>query len=275
MVMVKELRMHIKTGFRNAAPNIYRRVRRGYHIVRLFGDILHRDEDFFDLVRDLCIKSQGTSDKECPVCGFTGFFTAWGSPPRWNARCPSCGSLERHRHLSLFLHKTSSIITTGAALLHFAPESFIAALLKRSNINYVSADLARDDVDLKLNIENIDIGDDQYDIIVCSHVLEHVDDKRALSELRRILKPNGKLILMVPVTEGCDTTYEDDTIKDSSERLIHFGDPDHVRVYGTDLIQRLTDAGFQVRVYTAFGKEAVKYGLIMGDKVFLCTKGRL
>lgn len=156
-------------------------------------------------------------------------------------------------------------------MLHFAPEPFIAALFRKSGIHYISADLARDNVNVKLDIENLGIKDDHCDIVVCSHVLEHVDDKRALSELRRILKPNGVMIIMVP-TGGCETTYEDDTIKDANERLIHFGDADHVRVYGTDFLQRLTNAGFNVKVETAFGKEAVKFGLIMGDKIFLCNK---
>jgi hypothetical protein len=262
--------MDIKAGFRNAAPDAYRTIRKGFHIARLFIDVLRRGEDFFSFMEDLRIKSRGTSEKECPLCGFIGFFEPWGSPPRWNARCPSCGSLERHRHLALFLNKIPSIIPKGAALLHFAPESFITELLKKWDIRYISADLDRDDVDLKLNIENMNVGDEQYDIIVCSHVLEHVDDKRALSELWRILKPNGIIIIMVPITG--DTTYEDDTITDSTERLIHFADADHVRVYGTDFIQRLTDAGFRVRGKTAFGKEAVKFGLIMGDRIFLCSK---
>ena len=77
---------------------------------------------------------------------------------------------------------------------------------------------------------------------------------------------------MVPIIEGCDVTYEDHTIKDGKDRLIHFGQHDHVRVYGADFIKRLTDAGFRVEVHTAFGKEAVKFGLVMGEKVALCTK---
>lgn len=264
--------MDIRTGFRNAAPDLYRRARRGYHLARLLGHILRRDDDFFDFLKDLSIKGQGTAEKECPLCGFIGFFKAWGSPPRWNALCPSCGSLERHRHLALFLHRTPSLIKDGATLLHFAPESFLAALLNKSNTHYIGVDLIRDDVDLRLDIENIDMGDEKCDIIVCSHVLEHVDDKRALSELCRILKPNGTLIIMVPTNDGCDRTYEDRTIQDRNQRLIHFGDADHVRIYGADFVQRLTDAGFQVRVTTAFGNEAVRYGLIMGDKIFLCHK---
>jgi SAM-dependent methyltransferase len=265
--------MDIRNGFRNAVPGMYRRVSRGYNTARLFRDILRHEVDF-GLLRDVIKNTEGTSKKECPLCGFIGYFKAFGSPPRWDAQCPSCRSLERHRQLALLLDNTPSILTSGATLLHFAPEVCITTLLKKSDIQYTSADLARADVDVKLNIEDIDISDEQYDIIVCSHVLEHVNDKDALSELRRIIKPDGMVIIMVPIIEGCDITYEDNTITESNHRSVHFGQEDHVRVYGADFIQRLTSAGFQVRVHTAFGKEAVKFGLIMGEKIFLCSKAR-
>jgi SAM-dependent methyltransferase len=255
-------------------PHTYRRLSLGYNAARLFSSILRREVDF-GMLKDVINNANGISKKECPICGFTGFFRAFGSPPRWNAQCPSCGSLERHRHFALFLHNTPSIFTNDATALHFAPENCIKILLDRSGIAYTSADLSRADVDLKLNIEDIDLIDSQYDLIVCSHVLEHVNDKVALSELRRILKPTGVLIIMVPIIDGCDITYEDDTITDRRGRLIHFGQEDHVRVYGADFIQRLTGAGFQVRVHTAFGKEAVQLGLIMGEKIFLCSKADL
>jgi SAM-dependent methyltransferase len=263
--------MDIRNGLRNAMPHTYGRVALGYNAARLFGSILRREVDF-GMLRDVANNAKGTSKKECPICGFTGFFKAFGSPPRWDAQCPSCYSLERHRLFALFLNNTTSVLTNGAAVLHFAPEDCIRRLLQRSSIQYTSADLSRADVDLRVNIEDIDIGDGQYDVIFCSHVLEHVNDKAALSGLRRILKSDGVLIVMVPIIDGCDTTYEDDTISDSKNRLIHFGQEDHVRVYGADFIKRLINAGFQVRVHTAFGEEAVKFGLIMGEKIFLCTK---
>jgi SAM-dependent methyltransferase len=160
----------------------------------------------------------------------------------------------------------------SGTLLHFAPENCVAALLKTQTIQYVSADLNAPNVDLNLNIEKINLPDEQYDTIICSHVLEHVNDTAALLELHRILKPDGVLIAMVPAVEGCHATYEDETITSPDEREIHFGQYDHVRVYGADFIQRLTNAGFDVQAHTAFGKEAVRYGLLMGDKVFICRK---
>ena len=100
-----------------------------------------------------------------------------------------------------------------------------------------------------------------------------MNDRTALPELRRILKQDGVLIAMIPIVEGCQETYEDETIISPEQREIHFGQSDHVRVYGADFIQRLTDAGFDVQVHTAFGKESVRYGLIMGDKILICRKG--
>jgi SAM-dependent methyltransferase len=266
--------MDLRNGLRNALPHTYRRVDLGYNAVRLFGSILRRKVDFV-MLRDVTKNAKGTSKKECPLCGFTGFFKAFGSPPRWDAQCPSCYSLERHRLFALFLNNTPSVLTNGAAVLHFAPEDCIRTLLQKPSIQYTSADLSRADVDLNVNIEDINIGNGQYDVVVCNHVLEHVNDKAALSELRRVLKSDGVLIVTVPIIDGCDTTYEDDTIRDSESRLIHFGQEDHVRVYGADFIRRLISAGFQVKVHTAFGKEAVKFGLTMGEKIFLCTKADL
>jgi SAM-dependent methyltransferase len=269
------LAMHIRKVLRNTMPHNYRRLSFVYNAARLFGSILRNEDVNFGMLKDVISKTKGTSKKECPICGFTGFFRAFGSPPRWDAQCPSCGSLERHRLFALVLQRTPSIIANGAVVLHFAPEECITTLLQKPGIQYASADSSQADVDLKLNIEDINLSDDEYDIIFCSHVLEHVDDKNALAELHRILKSNGVLIIMVPINEGCETTYEDDSIIDSKDRLIHFGQEDHVRVYGADFIKRLTEAGFQVRIHTAFGKDAVKYGLIMGEKIFLCSKADL
>jgi SAM-dependent methyltransferase len=263
--------MEVRSGLRNAVPGLYRRLSRGWKIARLFVDIRRREIDF-GLIKDVIGKAGGTSEKECSLCGFTGFFRAFGSPPRWDALCPSCGSLERHRQLALLL-RNIPLIRTGCAVLHFAPEDCTAILLNKPGVQYTSADLFRTDVDLNINIEKIALGDERYDVIVCSHVLEHVNDRLALPELRRILKPDGVMIVMVPIIDGCENTYEDATISSNHDRWIHFGQDDHVRVYGADFARRLADASFRFELHTAFGKEAVKFGLIMGEKIFLCRKG--
>jgi hypothetical protein len=116
-----DLPVDIRNGLRNAMPRTYRRVSFGYNAVRLFGSMRGPSVNF-DMLRDVINKAKGTSEKECPICGFTGLFRAFGSPPRWDALCPSCGSLERHRLFALVLNSTPPILTNGAAVLHFAPE---------------------------------------------------------------------------------------------------------------------------------------------------------
>jgi len=262
----------IKTLFKKSMPRLYSRLGRERKFIRLLGNLRKRirDDDFY-LIDDTINKSLGMYNVECPICGFVGYFRAFGSPPRWNAHCPNCGSLERHRLLALAIRD----MPLSGTLLHFAPEGAVAGLLKTKPIQYMSADLNKPNVDLKLNIEKINLPDEQYDAIICSHVLEHVDDRAALLELRRILKQHGTLIAMVPIKEGCCATYEDKSITSPEDREIHFGQYNHVRCYGADFIQRVSNAGFDVQAYTAFGKEAVRYGLIMGAKVFICRKPKV
>jgi Methyltransferase domain len=226
------------------------------------------DNDDAYLWWTLIKKSGGTHNVECSICGFIGRFKAWGSPPTWNVRCPNCKSRPRHRQLALVLKDMS----LRGTLLHFAPEECISALLKNEAIRYVSADLNEPNVNFKLNIEKTNLPEEQYDTIICSHVLDDVvNDRAALLELHRILKRNGTLIVIVPIVD-CPRTYEDETIINPDEREIHFGYPEDARLYGMDFIQRVRSAGFDIEVHVAFGKEAVRYGLTMGEKVFICRK---
>jgi SAM-dependent methyltransferase len=259
--------MRIKNLLKSYTPHLHDRLSRGRSTLRLIVSILQDPDIDFGLINDTLKKSHGTYDLECPLCGFIGYFKAFGSPPRWNAQCPSCGSLERHRLLALVLRD----MPLSGNFLHFAPEKSVARLLKKQNIRYVSADLYAPCSNLRLNIENIDLPNEQYDTILCSHVLEHVNDRRALPELHRVLKPSGILIVMVPVNDDCQVTYEDEMITSREEREIHFGQNDHVRAYGADFVQRLASAGFEVKIHTAFGKEAIRYGL-KAEKIFLCRK---
>jgi len=102
----------------------------------------------------------------------------------------------------------------------------------------------------KMDITDIQHPNGNFDIIYCSHVLEHVpDDRKAMSEFYRVLRPSGWAVLNVPIT--ADTTYEDPSITDPDERERLFGQHDHVRRYGPDYKDRLEDAGFHVSVYSA------------------------
>jgi SAM-dependent methyltransferase len=209
---------------------------------------------------------------ECPCCGYGGLFEGFGRPLRTGVMCPKCRSLERHRLFHL-AHREGLIGFAGADVLHFAPERFIAELVRADQPNsYVTADIEPGRADLVLNLEAINRPEASSDIVVASHVLEHVDDARAMSELHRILRPGGKLVAMVPLIEGWSGTYEDPAITGSRDRFHHFGQEDHVRFYGADFRDRLRKAGFELTEYEAGGSDSVRYRLQRGEKVFLAAK---
>lgn len=150
----------------------------------------------------------------------------------------------------------------------------IQQYLRERSKTYISADLYAQNVDTKQDIEALTLEDQRFDLIFCSHVFEHVDDKKAMSELYRVLRSNGVLVAMVPIVEAWDTTYENTTIIQASDREMHFGQHDHVRYYGRDFAKRLNSFGFQVEAHTATPQETVSYGLVRGERVFICRKDK-
>ena len=137
---------------------------------------------------------------------------------------------------------------------------------------YQTADLF-EPADLTLNLEAIDLPDESIDLIIANHVLEHVDDGKASIELSRILSSNGILMCMVPIVEGWATTYENSNIITDKDRLLYFGQDDHLRFYGRDFRDRISKGGFNLRdEITAEGEDVIRYGLLRGEKVFVFEK---
>lgn len=213
---------------------------------------------------------RGIFERECPVCLFKGRFLPHGLPPRADARCPTCGSVERHRLFKLWLNKTPTAV--HGRLLHFAPERAIAALLKPLVSKYVSADLRPGRADVALNIEKTGLPTGSFDCVVCSHVLEHVDDHAALAEMQRILAPNGIAVLMVPIVEGWEKTFEDASISTEAARQRFYGQGDHVRFYGADFRDRVLAAGFSLSEFTAIEPDVSRHSLTRGEKIFVARK---
>ena len=214
------------------------------------------------------------AERECNICQYRGFFGGFGRPMRLDARCRSCGALERHRLLMLAISRgeIKNFSNLDSQVLHFAPEKILETRFRKQFKNYATADLYAD-ADLVLNLEDINVDNDQYDIIVANHVLEHVDDKKASSELSRILKKGGVLICQVPIIEGWDSTYENDAVNTDSQRWLHFGQGDHVRFYGADFRERICAGGFKlIRECTSEGSDVIRYGLLRGEKVFVFEK---
>jgi SAM-dependent methyltransferase len=173
--------------------------------------------------------------------------------------------------LALWLNRHQHWVSS-AAVLHFAPERDVARLLRERAKQYVSGDLASGRGDRVINIEAIDFPDDSFDCVVCSHVLEHVDDRRALAEMRRVVKPGGMALIMLPVIEGWARTWEPATARTAEERKRHFGQADHLRFYGADVRDRIRAAGFSLDEFTAEGEDVLTYGLQRGEKLFIAGK---
>ena len=220
---------------------------------------------------------------------------------RNNVLSPSTLSLERHRLLWLYLQNETDFFQSESVsdapitnnkriklrdtesssvlkVLHFAPEQeFYKRFKKQSNIEYTTTDLLSPLADVKADICNLPFEDNQYDIIFCNHVLEHIpDDTKAMQELYRVLKPGGMGIFQIPQDLSRATTFSDDTIVDQKERAKIFGQYDHVRVYGRDYFDKLRSIGFKVveEDYTSkLTPELVeKYCLAKGEIIPICFK---
>ena len=185
--------------------------------------------------------------------------------------CPFCGSLSRNRRLWKLVNENKAL---KGDLLHFSPSrNLYRALKKNQNINYYSTDFEDEFLaDYKFDITNITQIDESFDTIICYHILEHItNDQKAMTELYRVLKPNGNIYIQTPFKEG--DTYEDDSIILPEERLKYFGQDDHVRIYSRDgLKNRLEQNGFQVEQKTFQLKEEDYYFGFMSPETVLIAK---
>jgi len=211
----------------------------------------------------------------CPICGrsFDRFKDAWNRP---DALCWGCGSHERHRAQWLVLTGPRDLLREARSLLHFAPEwTLRQQLQRRPGLRYVSTDLFRDDVDLQLDLTALDLPDASFDAVICSHVLEHVDDDAAaMRELVRVTRPGGWCLVMVPLDLTRTATYEDPAITAPEDRVRAFWQHDHVRLYAPDIGDRLRIAGFDVerlQPEQELGAETMRRCRVaVADEIWLC-----
>ena len=214
----------------------------------------------------------------CPICKKTGNFKRFGVRPRPNAQCPHCGSVERHRLLWIFLQKHTDIFKKdNKKILHVAAEPFLAEkLTKIYGENYLTADLFNPRAMVKMDITDIQYSNNTFDVIICNHVLEHViDDAKAIREFCRVLKSTGWAILLVPIKQSLEKTYEDYSITTEAGRLEAFGQGDHVRYYGRDYVDRLKSGGFKVRITgtNELAKEKeIKKMKLSKENIYYCHK---
>ena len=215
-----------------------------------------------------------------PIDGksFKSFLPYGYGKQRKNALAPGTLSLERHRLLWLYLKNETDFFTAPKKVLHMAPEQcFLKRFKNLKNLDYLTADLYSPIVDVKADICDLPFEENTFDIVFCNHVLEHIeDDKKAMSELYRVLKPEGMGIFQIPQDLNLEKTHEDFSITSSEERAKHFGQYDHVRVYGKDYFDRLRSVGFKVNEVNYSEKissELIeKYCLTKGEILPVCFK---
>jgi SAM-dependent methyltransferase len=180
--------------------------------------------------------------------------------------------------LILLMQQQPELFGQAMSVLHVAPERHVReVLLRRRPRRYVTADLSSRDVKVRLDITRLPFPDASFDLVLCNHVLEHVqEDTKAMRELLRVLTPGGRSIPQVPIGLALDHTREDPAITDPRDRERLFGQEDHVRIYGPDYPARLEKAGFTVEVVSPralLGARQVEdCGASPDEEVFLCSK---
>ncbi len=236
----------------------------------------------------------------CPYCKhtFRKMLPAGERPPiniekkiigagyRQNVLCPRCYSTDRDRLIWIWLQEYTNLGIDEKVLLHIAPEGSIRAYLKKiQGIEYHMGDKFEEGYDQyyydraveQMDILELPYNDDVFDLIICNHVLEHIDnDYKAMGELYRVLKPGGKAVLQVPISWIIEETYEDASKTTHKEREDAFGQYDHVRIYGPDYPKRLENAGFEVEIIDPNQKDWMEnykdYSLNPDEKIFIAHK---
>ena len=217
---------------------------------------------------------------KCPICkkSFKEFFP-YGRETRNNALCTNCLSLERHRLIYLYLEKETSIFKKKTKLLHIAPEACLINIFKRfANIEYITADLNSPLADIKMDIHNMPFKEKSFDLILCNHVLEHVEnDIKALEEIKRVLKMDGIGIVQVPFYNPIPKeTLENKSVTSKKERELLYGQSDHVRKYGKDYRKRLESTGLKTKLKTPdsflFNADIIRHSIIESEEIFIVSR---
>jgi len=190
------------------------------------------------------------------------------------------GARSRHRLFWLFLERETNLLKDENVVLHCAPQYGIYNRLNAyNNLTYLPCDKFMPGYDYENEVQNVDLldisyDDNYFDYIICNRVLEHiVEDKKAIKEMYRVLKPNGTALISVPIDFSLEKTHE--TYTSIENRIKHYGQWDHVRMYSGDLKNRIEESGFKVDMnrysdnFTA--EEMKKYGLCV-DTIFVAKK---
>lgn len=243
----------LKAWVRERFPGLYRLARSAYHRARYAGRAV-----------------------ACPICRRR--FRAWIVPDRrlWHQICPGCGSLPRQRLIWLWLERETGFFKEKAVLLHVAPELGLQRRFRAlPNLRYLSTDIKSQLAEVHADLTQAPWEDASFDVILCNHVLEHIpDDRKAMAELHRLLRPGGWGLVLVPFQLD-EETFEDPDITSPDERVRAFGQQDHVRRYGRDYLERLAASGFDVEygLYARkLGADVARYHGLQADEFLIVIR---
>lgn len=229
----------------------------------------------------------------CPYCGFnSNDFLQIGLPHQANVKyqiigagirnggCVNCDSVDRDRLLYAYFKHEIDVLKDmpNFSILHLAPEWRLSdEFLKYKYKQYICTDkfmpgYAYPKHTIDMDILDVKFPNDTFDLVICNHVLEHItEDILAMKELYRVLKPNGKAVLQVPISAVLEDSYENPLVKTDKEREELYGQFDHVRVYGQDYVKRLESVGFIVNRLN-ISEKYKNFGVISNEDLFICTK---
>lgn len=195
--------------------------------------------------------------------------------------CPRCHSYDRERLIYLYIERRTDLFSGGKKVLDIAPAENLGNKLQASpGLDYISGDLLRTDVMVKLDVTEMQFPDETFDAVLCNHVMEHVpDDRKAMREIRRVLKPGGWAMVLVPYSPVLEKTIEDPSVDSPEERLRRFGQDDHIRIYALpDYLARLKESGLDVEVVPFVSQldpeEVRRYALIGEQDVIIVRRPR-
>ncbi|MFS2316639.1 methyltransferase domain-containing protein [Maricaulis sp. D1M11] len=210
--------------------------------------------------------------RHCPICGYEGVFHALGTPPRWDGRCPSCGSRERHRLIHLWLEREGLDLKDGRTILHFAPEKYFIRQMDGAS-EYHTADIVPGKARHAMDMADMTFENASVDVLISNHVLEHVPDHhKAMDEIARVLKPGGFALLTVPQNWAREETYENPELSTDPERYAHYNDVHHLRFYGRDFPDLVAAHGLDVSGWRLPPEEEPRYGLCRDDVLWIARK---
>jgi SAM-dependent methyltransferase len=236
---------------------------------------------YLQLVSGVGLKTLGIfylgNKVECPICKhhYRQFLPYGRINPRPNALCPNCLSLERHRLIWLYLKEETNFFSAKLDVLHIAPEPcFMHRFEKQHGANYITADIESPLAKVKMDIHQIPFGDNHFDVVLCNHVLEHVqNDIMAMCEIKRILKPGGWAIMQVPFFSPVpEITFEDASITDPRQREKIFGQDDHVRLFGKDYAKRIERSGLLTEKSDFAKNQPERFGLQSAEIIYIGRK---